>query len=129
MSVKILTCRVPRLIRLPASIAGDPNGVNGAVGYVYDPVGNRRQKSSSLGGYPGTTSSYNPNDQLTSDTYDANGNTMQSLGLGYMYDFENHIVQAGSNVTVVYDGDGNRVSKTAASGATQYLVDELNPTG
>jgi hypothetical protein len=52
-----------------------------AVSYVYDPVGNRTQKTSTLPGYPGGLSSYNPNDQLTTDTYDANGNTTLSLGL------------------------------------------------
>jgi YD repeat-containing protein len=111
------------------TIASDPNSVNGAVSYVYDPLGNRKQKTSTLPGYPGTSSAYNANDQLGSDTYDANGNTTQSLGTGYVYDFENHVVQAGAGITVVYDGDGNRVSKTNSTGTTQYLVDELNPTG
>jgi YD repeat-containing protein len=103
-----------------------PGCAAGNISYVYDPVGNRQQKTSTLAGYPGGTSSYNANDQLTTDTYDANGNTTQSVGLGYIYDFENHIVQAGSSVAIVYDGDGNRVSKTTANGTTQYLVDELN---
>jgi len=30
---------------------------------------------------------------------------------------------------MVYDGDGNRVSETAAGVTTKYLVDNLNPTG
>ena len=32
-------------------------------------------------------------------------------------------------VTVVYDGDGNRVSETVAGVTTNYLVDTRNPTG
>jgi RHS repeat-associated protein len=32
-------------------------------------------------------------------------------------------------VTLVYDGDGNRVAKTVGGVTTQYLVDDLNPTG
>jgi hypothetical protein len=32
-------------------------------------------------------------------------------------------------VTLVYDGDGNRVAKTVNSVTTTYLVDDLNPTG
>ena len=32
-------------------------------------------------------------------------------------------------VTIVYDGDGNRVAKTANGVTTHYLVDDLNPTG
>ena len=31
---------------------------------------------------------------------------------GNVYDFENHLVQHGA-ITIVYDGDGNRVAKTA----------------
>lgn len=49
----------------------DPNAVNGAVSYVYGPVGNRRQKTSTLPGYPGGLSNYNANDELTTDSYDA----------------------------------------------------------
>ena len=91
-------------------------------------VGNRLQKTSTLPGMPGTTSSYNANDQLATDTYDNDGNTTASNGKGYSYDFENHLVQQ-AGITVVYDGDGNRVAKTTANGTTQYLVDDLNPTG
>jgi RHS repeat-associated protein len=32
-------------------------------------------------------------------------------------------------VRIVYDGDGNRVSKTVGGVTTKYLVDDLNPTG
>lgn len=39
----------------------------------------------------------------------------------FTYDFENRL----TNLSTVYDGDGNRVAK----GTTQYLVDDLNPTG
>jgi RHS repeat-associated protein len=35
----------------------------------------------------------------------------------------------GSAVTLVYDGDGNRVAETSAGVTTKYLVDDLNPTG
>ena len=45
---------------------------------------------------------YNTNDQLTSDTYDANGNTISSVGVANVYDFENRLVQKGP-VTLVYD--------------------------
>jgi RHS repeat-associated protein len=110
------------------TIAADPGGVNGASSYAYDLVGNRTQKVSTIPGYPGGASSYNANDQLGTDTYDADGNTMQSVGLGYAYDFENHLVQQ-AGLTIVYDGDGNRVAKTSPSGMTQFLVDMLNPTG
>ena len=56
-------------------IASDPNAVNGAVNYVYDAVGNRTQKTSTLPGYPGASSTYNANDELATDAYDSDGNT------------------------------------------------------
>ncbi len=106
--------------------------MNGAVSYTYDSVGNRLQKTSTLPGFPGGSSTYNANDELTADQYDADGNTTGS-GLntgtsGYVYDFENRLVGQGG-ISIVYDGDGNRVSKATANGTTKYLVDELNPTG
>ncbi len=75
-------------------------------------------------------SGYDANDELATDGYDANGNTTSSGGHTYGYDFENRLASKDSGaVTVVYDGDGNRVAKTAGGVTTQYLVDELNPTG
>jgi len=111
------------------TIASDPNSVNGAASYVYDAVGNRTQKTSTIPGFPGGLTNYNANDQLATDTYDNNGNTTASNGLGYVYDFENHVIQAGAGITMVYDGDGNRVQKTVAGVTTKYLVDPQNPTG
>src|SRR3981189_1371090 len=89
-----------------SAIASDPNAMNGAVSYTYDPVGNRTQKVSTLPGYPGGLTNYNANDQLATDTYDADGNTTASNGTGYVYDFENRLVQAGGGISIVYDGDG-----------------------
>jgi len=66
--------------------------------------------------------SYNANDQLSTDNYDANGNTVSSSGISDSYDFENHLTQKGT-VTMVYDGDGNRVAETVGGVTTQYLVD------
>jgi hypothetical protein len=102
------------------TIASDPHAVNGTVSYVYDAVGNRTQKkffrrapsrarARTLPGFPDGLSNYNANDELAKDTYDNEGNTTQTQGLGYVYDFENHLVQAGAGITYVYDGDGNRV--------------------
>jgi hypothetical protein len=53
---------------------------------------------------------------------------LASGGLSYAYEFENRLVQKGG-LTIVYDGDGNRVAKTTPSATTQFLVDDLNPTG
>jgi YD repeat-containing protein len=46
-----------------------------------------------------------------------------------VYDFENHVIQAGAGITMVYDGDGNRVQKTVAGVTTKYLVDTQSPAG
>jgi YD repeat-containing protein len=110
------------------AIAGDPAANNGVVGYVYDPVGNRTQVTSTLAAIPAGGVGYDADDRLTSDAYDANGNTVNSGGLTSVYDFENHLIQEGG-ATMVYDGDGNRVKKTVGGVTTKYLVDTLNPTG
>jgi RHS repeat-associated protein len=98
------------------------------VSHAYDSVGNRTQKVSTIPGFPGGLTNYNANDQLSTDTYDNDGNTTASNGLGYVYDFENHVIQAGAGITMVYDGDGNRVQKTVAGLTTKYLVDTQSPT-
>ncbi len=113
------------------AITGDPIPANnGAIGYTYDPVGNRLSRASTLAAVPPATYAYDANDRLTSDTYDANGNTTASGGNTYTYDFENHLTRLnGGAVTIVYDGDGNRASKTVGGVTTRYLVDDRNPTG
>ncbi|HEY2170226.1 MAG TPA: RHS repeat-associated core domain-containing protein, partial [Candidatus Angelobacter sp.] len=110
------------------SISGAPAGGNGSISYTYDLSGNRLQKSSTVSAIPGGVSAYDANDQLTSDSYDANGNTIASGGVSNVYDFENNLVRSGS-VSVVYDGDGNRVAETAGGVTTRFLIDDLNPTG
>jgi YD repeat-containing protein len=45
-----------------------------------------------------------------------------------VYDFENHLLQAGG-ITYTYDGDGNRVKKVAAGATARYTVVSRNPTG
>jgi RHS repeat-associated protein len=110
------------------TIAGDPTN-NGVESYTYDSVGNRKTLNSTIPSLSGSASyTYDANDRLSTDTYDNNGNTTLSLGITNTYDYENHLMQHAA-VTVVYDGDGNRVSETAGGTTTTYLVDTLNPTG
>ncbi len=114
------------------TVTGDSNGAtgNGEVTYAIDPAGNRSSRTSALAALSAQSFTYDANDQVTSDEYDSNGNTTASDGHTYAYDFENRLVSKdGGAVTIVYDGDGNRVRKTVGGIATQYLVDELNPTG
>jgi RHS repeat-associated protein len=112
------------------AVSGDPNGNNGAVDYTFDGVGNRMTRVSSLPGVLSSTSNYDANDRLTTDSYDANGNTRVADGRSYTYDFENRVKTVNGNaVRVVYDGDGELASKIAGGVTTQYLMDDLNPTG
>ncbi|MGH8547582.1 MAG: RHS repeat-associated core domain-containing protein [Methylococcales bacterium] len=103
---------------------------NGQVDYIYDKAGNRLSRTSTLAPIANQTFTYDENDRLNTDTYDANGNTTGSSGKTYAYDFENHLSsQNGTQVGIVYDGDGNRAAETAGGVTTEYLVDTLNPTG
>jgi RHS repeat-associated protein len=114
---------------LSETITSDPAGNNGSETYTYDADGNRLTLNSTIPSLSGSVSySYDPNDRLSSDAYDNDGNTVLSLGVPSTYDFENHMLTHGA-VTMVYDGDGNRISETAAGTTTAYLVDTLNPTG
>src|SRR2546430_193908 len=59
------------------TITSDPN--SGSESYTYDVVGNRKTLSSTVPALPGNqTFSYDPNDRLTTDGYNANGNTTSS---------------------------------------------------
>ncbi len=110
------------------AITADTAGHNGTVTYNgYDNAGNRTSLTSSLSGVPGGSFSYDANDRLSIDTFDANGNTIVSAGITNTYDFENRMTGHGA-VTIVYDGDGNRVSETVGGTTTKFLVDTLNPT-
>jgi RHS repeat-associated protein len=61
-----------------------------------------------------------------------NGNVTASDGKTFAYDSQNHMVStsaSGTSVSMVYDGDGNRVAKTVNGVTASYLIDDLNPTG
>ena len=114
------------------AISLDPHSNNGTATYGLDPVGNRLSQTSSLPDIQSGTFTYDPNDRLSTETYDSNGNTLVSGARTFAYGFENRLKSMttnGSQVTVVYDGDGNRVAKTVGGATTRYLVDDLNPTG
>jgi YD repeat-containing protein len=112
------------------TIANDPSGVNGLIGYQYDAVGNRNQRTSTVAPVSAASYTYDADDRLNTDTYDANGSTIASNGKTYTYDFENHLISQGTPaVSITYDGDGNRVSETVSGVTTRYLVDDRNLTG
>ena len=102
----------------------------GNISYKYDGVGNRTNRTSTVSGVANQTFTYNANDQLTTDNYDANGSTTNSAGNTYGYDVENRLTNYNSGAaTYVYDGDGNRVRKTVSGVTTYYLIDDRNPSG
>ncbi len=123
------------------SINGAP--ASGTAGYGYDPVGNRLSRNSTLPTLLSQSFTFDANDRLNTDQYDANGNTVvgrvspSAPPVSDAYDFENHLIHrtnpGGSTVDIRYDGDGNRVSKTVTtatnSTTTYYVVDDLNPSG
>jgi len=122
------------------TITGDPansNGNNGYASYTLDAVGNRTGATSTFSGFTPVFGSYNLNDQLSGESYDNNGNvTHTANGNNYVYDSENHMISMSNSttsVTMKYDAFGNRVSKAVTTAGvtttTQYLVDNLNPTG
>jgi len=107
--------------------------VSGSVGYTYDAVGNRLSRTSTVTGVPSTSNTtFDQNDRLSSDGYDSNGNTVVSGSNGYVYDFENRLVKVNAGtpneISITYDGDGNRVAKTVGGVTTRYLVDTSNLT-
>jgi YD repeat-containing protein len=59
------------------AIASDPGQENGSVAYGLDPVGNRLSDTSSLSGINSGSYGYNANDEVSTETYDQNGNATQ----------------------------------------------------
>jgi len=111
------------------TISGDAQ-LNGQISYTYDAVGNRLTRNSTVAGVASTSTTYNANDRAQNETYDSNGNTLNSaLGATYAYDFENRLVSTSGGAQYRYDGDGNLVSKTVGGITTEYLVDANNHTG
>jgi YD repeat-containing protein len=112
------------------TIGADPANKDGSVSYVLDPVGNRKSSTSTLSGVNPESFTFTADDELTTDNYDNNGNTTGSGVNSFSYDSENELkTMNGGAVTLLYDGDGNRVAKTVGSVTTRYLIDDLNPTG
>jgi RHS repeat-associated protein len=115
---------------LNETISSDATSANnGALAYALDPVGNRKSMASTLAALQAQTFTYVADDRISGDTFDSNGNTQTSSGVTYTYDFEDRLLTTSSGATIVYDGDGNRVSETASGATTQFLVDDQTPTG
>ena len=78
---RTLTWNYDGIYRLTSEAVQDPSGGNGEVDYTLDPVGNRTSATSSLPGVQSVTlNSFNLDDWLSPETYDANGNTLTTGG-------------------------------------------------
>ena len=73
------------------AISNDPEHVNGSVAYGLDPVGNRLTEVSSLGGVTSGSFGYNADDEVSTDTFDNNGNTLATGGKTFTYDSQNQL--------------------------------------
>jgi len=103
-----------------------PNG--DAVGYTYDPNGNRATQT--VNGVL-AANTYDDADHLTSDgslsyAHDANGNVTQAGTTSFAWDWADRLASAtvaGTTTSYDYAGDGVRASKTTAGTATPSLWD------
>ena len=123
----------------------------GTLSYTYDPVGNRTSRTTTgpvSQIIPSQTQAFTVNDRLTTDTYDANGNTTFSRSavvppassptVTDFYSFDNKLIRRttpdGKTIDLTYNSDGSRLSKFISQGGltqrlTTYLTDSNNPTG
>ena len=107
-----------------------PSNVNGSISYSLDPVGNRLSDQSTLGPVGSTSTTFNADDQAQTDSYDSTGDTIATGGNSYAYNSWLRLVSMnGGQVALAYNGLGQLVSKTANGITTQYLIDDLAPTG
>lgn len=119
--------------------------------YVYDKVGNRKQKQeTTAAGTETTTYVYDSNDRLSSESksgvtgstvqtvyaWDANGN-LRAKSIGgittvYVWNDDNRLIEVkqgaseGAAIPIAkyaYDANGNRISKTTGDKATHFLTD------
>ncbi len=106
------------------------------ISYGYDPAGNRLNKV--LNGV-GTTYTYDDANRLLtagSTTYgwNANGNqiskTQSGVTTNYAYDFDDQLTSFSgpTSVSLVYDGLGRRVGRTAGAVSTTIFFDGIRPT-
>jgi RHS repeat-associated protein len=117
--------------------------VTNQISYVYDQVGNRARRASTLGTYnlPSAvpTASYNAaNQQLTYGTYtmfyDANGNvtnianSADGATRSLVWNARNQLATVSGAVTAsfVYDGLGRRIARTVNGTTENYLYDGLD---
>ncbi|NJK65072.1 MAG: hypothetical protein HC921_22280, partial [Synechococcaceae cyanobacterium SM2_3_1] len=136
------------LYRLTKEKTIDPNKVMDnvqTIGFIYDPVGNRREKENTITG--STTYEYNENNQLLNETtkfnqetiqeidysYDANGNMITKLQdkvdeTQYKWSRLNRLAEVilpnSDRINYEYDIDGILTAKTKNNVRTEFINDK-----
>jgi len=103
------------------ALASDPNNLNGSVAYSLDPVGNRLSDTSSLTGINSGSFGFNAHDEVSTETYDNNGNTLTTGGKSFTYDAAGNLTSLVhfNGVTTTYTFDAlNRLLSRATPGET-----------
>lgn len=103
----------------------------GLISYTYDNVGNRQTETTHLGltnyAYTSNRLAFTTGEKIFSFTYDLNGNTISENTRQYIYNQNQRLIRAAEGQTVlgeyVYNGNGQRVKKTTASGQTVFHYD------
>jgi YD repeat-containing protein len=104
------------------TISLDPTHNNGSVSYGLDPVGNRQSEVSSLPDISSGNWNFNADDEISSESYDQNGNALTAGGKAFTYNSQNQMTAmtaSGKAVRMTYDAFGNRASKTVNGVTTQ----------
>jgi RHS repeat-associated protein len=128
------------LSRLLSVLHQNGSTVLDGANYTYDNAGNRMSKLNQLNGIT-ENYAYDPTYQLTqvqqvvngtpsateSYSYDALGNRLSSLDVAsYSYNNSNQLTSSSDGYSYTYDNNGNTLTKSAASGTTQYGWDFEN---
>ena len=110
--------------------------------YGFDSFGNLLSKTPTAGSGPSLSQAVNAANQITNQSYDANGNTLSvtNNGLNYNlgYDAENRLSSATPNnetyIFYGYDGQNHRLwnwsgSTNTFGNATNYTINIFSPSG
>ena len=105
-------------------LTGGTSSLGKSYAYGYDPADNILSQQTPSGS---KTHSYNDLNQITSDSYDANGNLLDDGQRAYTWDAENRLLsvtsktQAGKTTTFRYDGLDRRIAIVTNSTEVRYL--------